>query len=81
MCAAPIDSEDVYPIFIDHDERSEGIIDLPERPLPVRKPKIANPALLGTNQQLNKNNIVRGQPLAGSVFLAPLAVNSFVLDT
>jgi hypothetical protein len=51
---------------------------MPERPLPLNRPKIPNADIVGTRSNQYKNNIVMGRQLAGSIFMAPLSISAYV---
>ncbi len=52
---------------------------IPDRPLPVNRPKIPNSDIIGARSNQYRNNIAIGQQMAGFVYLAPLAVTAYVV--
>lgn len=51
---------------------------MPERPMPVNRPKVPNADIISNRSIYNKNNIVMGRQFAGTIHFAPLSVLAYV---
>jgi hypothetical protein len=48
VCGSLTEKNDTYPVFIEQDLEKDEDASVPERPLPVNRPKIANSDIIGT---------------------------------
>jgi hypothetical protein len=78
ICAHPTSSSDVYPIFIEQESSDISEGNIPERPLPINKPKVPNADIIMPRSNHIKDNLRMGRMLVGNVLLAPLAITAYV---
>lgn len=78
VCGSLTEKNDTYPLFIEQDIDRDEDATVPERPLPVNRPKIPNADIIGVSNNQYRNNMVMGRAIAGYVFLAPLGVGAYV---
>ena len=69
----------MYPLFVEHEEREEGEVKLPDRPAPINIPKIANSDIISARTNNIRDNLAMGRPFAGSPFLPGLGMTAWVI--
>lgn len=78
VCGSLSEKNDTYPLFIEQNLDKDEDASVPERPLPVNRPKIPNADIIGARNNQYRNNVVMGRAMAGFVYLAPLGMAAYV---